>query len=105
MTDGTLAGLSPGPYNPLYAFADSIKSNRVDPSIEHEVFLKTDQKEMQKIMNKKIHEERQQNIVNEQGLDQVEEMENDLAQQKARFEQSIAAKNEALRKKKLQKLI
>ena len=34
---------------------------------------------MQKIMNKKVHEERQQNIVYEQGLDQVEEMENDLA--------------------------
>lgn len=56
---------------------------------------------MKRVMNKKAHERRQQDLVNEQGLDQVEEMENDLAVQKARFEQSIAAKNEALRKKKL----
>ncbi len=65
MTDGTLAAMSPGPFNPTYGF-DQVKESdpsnitnyRVDPKIEHEVFLKTDQKEMQKIMNKEAHEKR-----------------------------------------------
>lgn len=108
-TAGTFAGDSPGIRNPTYGFGDPdpsvIAKNRVDSTVQHEVFLKSDQKEMKRVMNKKAHEKRQQDLVYENGLDQVEEMENDLAIQKARFEQSIAAKNEALRKKKLQKLL
>ena len=83
----------------------NIKNYMVTNAIKHEIFLKDEQKDFKKIMNRGAFERRQQEIVYDQGRDQVEEMESDLAQQKARYEQSINAKNEALRKKKLKKLL
>ena len=51
-------------------------------------------------MSKSELEKRQQEIVNETGHDGLKEFEQDLAQQQARFEASLKANNETIRRKK-----
>ena len=51
-------------------------------------------------MSKSELEKRQQEIVAESGHDGLKEFEQDLAQQQARFEASLKANNETIRRKK-----
>ena len=57
-----------------------VAKHLVSNDVKHEIFLKDEQIEFNKIMNKDEHMRRQQQIVKEQGRDLLEEMETDLAQ-------------------------
>ena len=79
----------------------NINQNRITDQ-QHEVYLNKDQKEFIRIMSKSELEKRQQDIVAESGHDGLKEFEQDLAQQQARFEASLKANNETIRRKKNQ---
>ena len=72
-----------------------VRRNRVSNAVTHDVYLKEEQIAMKRLMNKEMNERRQQELVLEQGADNMQEFEDNLAHQKARFEASLQAKNEA----------
>ena len=71
--------------NRLVTSADPSQIKKNSCTTQHQVFLKEEQIKVKRIENKAEHERRQQQLVYEQGPDQAEEMEDELAKQKARF--------------------
>lgn len=56
--------------------ASNITQHRVSNAVKHETFLKEDQIEFKKVMNREQHSQRQQELVYEQGPDDAEEATN-----------------------------
>ena len=54
--------------------------NKNKSSVKHDVFLKDEQKEMQRIMNKEVLDRRQQEIVDQNGRDMAADTQNELAE-------------------------
>jgi len=74
------------------ADGEQIKQHRFtegESASKHQLFLKEEQIKIKRIENKAMQERRQQELVYEQGPDQAQEMENELAMQKARFQKQI----------------
>ena len=62
-----------------YNNAMTIEQNKVSNAVNHEVYLRDDQRELKKMMSKGELERRQNQLVLEQGLDNAQEFEFDLA--------------------------
>ena len=67
---------------PVFAKNDStsaiIAKNKA-PNINHEIYLQDDEKDMHRIMSKDEIKRRQDELVQEQGLDEMADFETDLA--------------------------